>query len=272
MKQVEKENNWHLKLFSKSVLKQAKLKNLLKGLGSFENQRCLDLGSDNGVISYKLREIGGSWASGDLTEEVVSSIEGLVKEDVHLVSGDNLPFESTSFDKVVVVDMLEHVEDDKKFVDELARILKPEGQLIINAPNLKPGSLLRMFRHLIGQTDEAHGHLRPGYAKPELYQLTKEKFEFQSTWTYSKFFSEAVDTAIVFAYETLKKFKSGGEKKEDSEVSKGLVVTEEGMKTFQKQFKLYSLIYPVFLICSKLDYLVPFSGYMRLSSFKRLSS
>ena len=43
-----------------------------------EGLRCLDLGSDNGVVSLLLRERGGSWASGDLTEEAVASIRSLV--------------------------------------------------------------------------------------------------------------------------------------------------------------------------------------------------
>jgi len=266
--------DWHLKLFSKSVLKQAKLKNLLAGIGDFQDCSLLDLGSDNGVISYKLRELGGTWSSADLTADVVESIRSLVVERVFLIDGKTLPFKDGQFDKVLVVDMLEHLEDDRAFIEELHRITKVGGTLILNAPNLKPFSLLRAFRHLIGQTDEKHGHLRPGYGKKEIEEVCEELFELEKSWTYSRFFAESIDTAIVFAYETLKKLKGStkeaNKKIDKDEISKGLVVTEEGLKAFEKQFKLYSMIYPLVSLVSKLDlFLKPFSGFMRLSVLKR---
>ena len=82
---------WPLALFRRSVLKQRKLAELVGMLGETSGLRCLDLGSDNGVVSLLLRERGGSWASGDLTEEAVASIRGLVSEDVHLVGGAACP-------------------------------------------------------------------------------------------------------------------------------------------------------------------------------------
>ena len=270
------EIDWAMKLFSKSVLKQAKLKNLLLGLGgNFDNSALLDLGSDNGVISYKLRALGGTWSSADLTAEVVESIKSLVAERVYLIDGKSLPFKDAEFDKIVVVDMLEHIEDERRFISELHRITKPGGALILNTPNLKPFSLLRAFRHLIGQTDEKHGHLRPGYGKLEIEKVCAEHFELERTWTYSRFFAEAIDTGIVCAYGLLKKLKGeGSEAKENEipkeEISKGLVVTQEGLKSFEKQFKLYALIYPIVSAVSKLDLLLkPLSGFMRLSVLKR---
>ncbi len=264
-----------LKLFSRSVLKQAKLEQVSRFLGSSEGFRCLDLGSDNGVISYYLRKEGGDWASGDLTDEVVSSIRSLVQTDVSKVSGSRMPYQDREFDKVVVVDMLEHVEDEARFVSELARITKPGGIVVVNTPNLKKYSLLRGFRHLIGQTDEAHGHLRAGYGESRLQELFSEHFEYKKGDTYSRFFSESIDTAIVFSYGLLKRFK---QKKESSrlntdgepEVSKGLVVTERGLRTFQKQFRIYSYIYPLVWVVSRFDRLIPFlSGYMRIARFKK---
>ncbi len=261
-----------LKLFSKSVLKQAKLRNLLKVSGSFEEKVCLDLGSDNGVISYYLREAGGNWCSGDLTEEVVGAIRSLVVSNVDLVAGDALPYTDQQFDTVVVVDMLEHVQSEDKFISELDRIVKPGGLVVINTPNLKPFSPLRAFRHLIGQTDEKHGHLRPGYSQERLQELVGDGYSLENGYTYSGFFAESIDTAIVFAYGLLKKLKSGADKSEkQGEISKGLVVTEEGLKAFEKQFKIYSLIYPIVSIVSKLDKLLFFiPGFMRIAGFRKV--
>ena len=114
---------WALRLFRKSPLKRDKVAALLSALGEVKEKRCLDLGSDNGVVSLLLRQQGGSWASGDLTAETVEAIRGLVQTDVHLVEENRLPFGSAEFDVVVVADMIEHVEDEAAFVAEIARVL-----------------------------------------------------------------------------------------------------------------------------------------------------
>ena len=86
MAEPASQRDWALALFRRSVLKQRKLAELVRSLGPTAGLRCLDLGSDNGVVSLLLRERGGSWASGDLTEEAVASIRSLVGDDVHLVA------------------------------------------------------------------------------------------------------------------------------------------------------------------------------------------
>lgn len=262
-------NNWHLKLFSKSVLKQAKLKQLKSYLpASLDGKICLDLGSDNGVISYYLRELGGTWHSADLSDHTVNSIRSLVGERVEKIDGIKLPYSDDTFDYVVVVDMLEHVKNDKVFILELHRILKKNACLIINAPNLKRFSALRFLRNLIGQTDEAHGHLRPGYGLRELYGVLENSFFLEQSKTYSRFFSEFIDTCIVFAYSLI-----SGKKEEKAEggVSKGLVVTEDDLKKYEKNFKLYSMIYPLVLSFAQLDRLIFFlPGFMRISKIRAL--
>ncbi len=253
------DRDWAVALFRKSVLKQRKLAEISGLLGPTAGLRCLDLGSDNGVVSLLLREGGGSWASGDLTEEAVASIRGLVETDVHLVRGDRLPFASAVFDRVAVVDMLEHVPDEQAFAAELARITRPGGRLVVNTPHLKR-TLLRRFRHAIGQTDEKHGHVRPGYTSERLRELLAPQFELERHRTYSRFFSEAVDTAIHWGVGRLGK---GGS-------AKGLVVTGDDVAKHRKMFRAYAAIYPFVWAVSRLDALVPASGYMLIASARRL--
>jgi 2-polyprenyl-3-methyl-5-hydroxy-6-metoxy-1,4-benzoquinol methylase len=250
---------WALRLFDKSVLKQRKLAEISRALGPTDGLRCLDLGSDNGVVSLLLRRRGGSWASGDLTEEAVGSIRGLVETDVHLVEASRLPFPDQSFDRVAVVDMLEHAPDEGAFARELARISKPGGRLVVNTPHLKR-TLLRRVRHAIGQTDEKHGHLRPGYTPERLAELLPD-FAPEGHRTYSRFFSELVDTAINWGVERLGKKGS----------AKGMVVTGADVARHEKTFRAYSAVYPLLWAVSRLDALVPASGYMLVASFRRRS-
>ena len=250
--------DWAVALFRRSVLKQRKLAEVFDMLGPTAGLRCLDLGSDNGVVSLLLREAGGEWSSGDLTEEAVASIRSLVGEGVHLVNGDRLGFPDASFDRVAVVDMLEHVSDDAAFAAELARVTRPGGLLVVNTPHLKR-TALRRLRHALGQTDEKHGHLRPGYTPERLRELLLSGFTLERHRTYSRFFSEAVDTALNWGMERLGKKAS----------AKGMVVTEDDLARHRRTFRAYSAIYPIVWALTRLDALVPASGYMLIAALKR---
>ena len=179
-------------------------------------------------------------------------------DDVHLVLGDGLPFADVTFDRVVVVDMLEHVPDETAFARELARVTRPGGRLVVNTPQLKR-TLLRRLRRAIGQTDEKHGHLRPGYTPERLRELLAPAFALEGHRTYSRFFSEAVDTALNWGVERLGKASS----------AKGMVVTGDDLARHRKAFRTYSLIYPFVWAISRLDALVPASGYLLIASLVR---
>ena len=254
------EKTWSVLLFSKSVLKQRKFREITELLGETSDLRCLDLGADNGVISYLLRERGGSWKSADLDEQAVCSIRQLVKEDVFQINGISTTFNDNEFDRVVIVDLLEHIETEREFIEELFRIIKPGGELIINVPQIK-NSLLRKLRLAIGQTDEKHGHLRPGYTVEQLAVLLKDKFQIINHKSYSKFFSEFIDTLINFGLSFVKKGETSSQK--------GILVTEKDLRKYQKMFRVYSVIYPVLWVLSKLDTLLFWrSGYMLIVKAK----
>jgi ubiquinone/menaquinone biosynthesis C-methylase UbiE len=251
--------DWAKALFGRSVLKQRKLAEVVSMIGPTAGLRCLDLGSDNGVVSLLLRERGGTWASGDLTDEAVASIRSLVGEDVRLVSGDHLPFPTATFDRVAVVDMLEHVPDEDAFAAELARVTKPGGRLVVNTPHLKH-TALRRLRHSLGQSDEEHGHLRPGYTPQRVAELFAPAFTLESHRTYSRFFSEAVDTGLNWGLERLGKKSS----------AKGIVVTADDLARNRTTFRAYSAIYPLVWAVTRLDAVVPAPGYMLIASLRRV--
>ncbi len=251
---------WAEALFRRSVAKQRKLAEVTRQLGPTEGRRCLDLGSDNGVISLLLRRRGGRWASADLTPETVEAIRSLVGDDVHLLEGGRLPFADGEFDAVAVVDMLEHVADEGAFVRELARVTRTGGRLVVNTPHLKR-TALRRLRHRLGLTDQDHGHLRAGYTAEGLAALLGAAgFHLEGTRTYSRFFSELVDTGINWGVARLGKKGS----------AKGMVVTTGDVARHRALFQAWSLAYPAVWAVSRLDALVPASGYMLVASATRL--
>lgn len=248
--------DWALALFKRSVLKQAKYAQIIRMLGDTKGKRCLDIGADNGVISLLLRQRGGSWASADLTPAAVESIRSLVGEDVHQIDGRSTPFADQEFDAVVIVDLLEHIATEPEFIAELRRVLKPGGILIVNVPHLQGWSLLNPLRHALGLSDQWHGHLRPGYSRERLIALLGGDFTVLASRTYSKTFSELIDTALNFGY-VIKQRRQGGQATSD----KGVVVTQADWPG-GRESALLGMAYPVLKLISWLDHLLLFfRGY-----------
>ena len=247
--------DWPIRLFKRSVLKQRKFKEVTAMLGPTGGLTCLDIGGDNGVISYLLRQRGGVWMSADLDTQSVQAIRELVKTDVYQLDGNCAQFQTNTFHRVAIVDYLEHIPDDAAFLADLHRVMKPGGMVVINVPHIKKG-VLRSLRMALGQTDQKHGHLRPGYTIDSIKQTMDGFFICEEFSTYSKFFSELIDTLIVYSVSLLQKDKQGQSKK-------GLFVTGKDIKEYQNMFRVYSLIYPFVWLVSKLDRLLFFtSGYM----------
>lgn len=101
-------------------------------LGGAPPCRALDLAAGRGELSQKLVDLGH-----DVT--AVERYTPQFEADVPLVDADlnqRWPFEDGSFDAATAVEILEHVENPRFFLRELARVLKPRGVAIVSTPNL----------------------------------------------------------------------------------------------------------------------------------------
>jgi SAM-dependent methyltransferase len=256
------EDNWPVRLFNKSVLKQKKYNEMINALGPTEGKHILEVGSDNGVFSFLFRQRGGEWKSAELDERSIKAIKELVGTDVYRIAdGKPLPFIDDEFDCVLIVDIIEHLHDDQGFIDEVYRVLKPEGLLIVNAPTVKSDSLLTKLRNLAGLTDDVHGHVRPGYTFNDLQRLLDDRFTLETYRTHTKFFSKFTDTAMVVVISLLKR----GKKEKTS--GRGILVTGTDLKSYESMFRVYSIIYPFVRLISRLDILLYFwSGYMLIAT------
>ena len=80
-----------------------------------------------------------------------------------------LPFEDELFDYVVSFQVIEHIRNDRRFVSEVLRVLKPGGKFIVTTPH-KSMSLTRNPWHVREyNADELRNLLECNFSKVEAY-------------------------------------------------------------------------------------------------------
>jgi len=182
----------YVHLFRKSVPLRVRLHEVIRALGSTEQETCLDVGSENGMLNHLLRARGGVWHSVATNREAEEAIRAVVKENVHLVEDRNLPFKKRSFDAVVVFDFLKGNELDESFIADCHRMLKPNGRLVVNVAHYKPFTPVRPLKTMLKLSEEG----RRGYTESELFRILKDGFNVNNMRSYSRFFVEIVDMLI----------------------------------------------------------------------------
>ena len=99
----------------------------------------LELGCGEGRGVELLAPIATSFTAIDKISEVVDQLDRKFP-DYTFKKGSFPPLdgtESNSFDTIVSFQVIEHIKDDRKFLEEMWRVLKPGGKAIITTPNIK---------------------------------------------------------------------------------------------------------------------------------------
>ncbi|RKX92288.1 MAG: hypothetical protein DRP84_10255 [Spirochaetes bacterium] len=79
-----------------------------------------------------------------------------------LIKGDvnNIPISDNTFDVVFSTGLLEHFSEPKKIVNEMARVLKQGGLLIIQIPNFHTGSLMWLIEDILFRRGMSETHFK----------------------------------------------------------------------------------------------------------------
>lgn len=102
----------------------------------FKDKRVLEIGLGQGADAEQIIRRGAHWSGLDLTQEAVDRTEMRLKirnlpfEEIKQGSALGIPFEDNSFDMVFSHGVLHHIPEIKIAQKEIARILKPDGELI----------------------------------------------------------------------------------------------------------------------------------------------
>jgi len=250
---------WQLQVFESSLKKKEKVHTILDFIENTEHKRCLEIGCEKGITGYFLRKTGGFWVSTDIDRKNVFVTKELIKENIVYFKEDAFPFSTGSFDLIIAIDTMEHIEDDEAFLRDLHRILKKDGTLYISVPSSYRSLILNKIAQKAGITLEHYGHKREGYSVENLEDmLARSKFQMTKFSFFSRFFTEGIELLINFGYMF---FLNKGEK---SKGIKGGISpsSEEDFKRHSSSFALYQKIYPILRAVSRIDIFLSFTrGY-----------
>ncbi len=130
----------------------------------------LNLGTGEGDYDPMIAGFCGRLVSCDINEQDISYAralnQGVPKLEYRGEDALNLSFEDNTFDLVISVDVIEHVGRPERMVEEVQRVLRPDGLALITFPSLDfpftydpINRILSFFTHKkIAQGAYAFGH------------------------------------------------------------------------------------------------------------------
>jgi 2-polyprenyl-3-methyl-5-hydroxy-6-metoxy-1,4-benzoquinol methylase len=144
----------------------------LAALAELPPGKVLDVAAGAGLTSARLAE------RGHRVDAIDINVEQFVPTEIECRRAnlnERLPFDDASFDGVLALEIIEHLEAPRAFVRELARVVKPGGTVVISTPNIT--SLRSKLRFVLNSEfslffdvetrtrdpfcEEATGHISP---------------------------------------------------------------------------------------------------------------
>lgn len=109
-------------------------------LTDWRDRAVLDLGCAGGFMAEAMHDRGARVTGIDPAAKAIASARAHAEQGARDIRydigvGEALPYEDGSFDVVVCVDVLEHVTDLGKVLDEVGRVLRPGGLFLFDTIN-----------------------------------------------------------------------------------------------------------------------------------------
>lgn len=149
------------------------------------NKVVLDIASGSGYGSSHLSMSAKKVYGVDVDADAIKySQKNYSSKNVSFMLGDgtNIPLDDNSVDVVISFETIEHIEDYTKFMEEVKRVLKDDGIMILSTPND------------IEFPESNHFHIHE-FERRELERLVSKYFSntesyFQGTWLYNALLNE----------------------------------------------------------------------------------
>lgn len=117
---------------------------MLPLLGDVIKKKILDVGAGTGRLSLQLFKAGAEVIALDMSNSMLKKLRAKNKQ-IQIVIGDaeNLPFENESFDIVIAAFLVVHLQNPRRFFDEVYRVLKDDGIFLFTNINQKEAPLVK---------------------------------------------------------------------------------------------------------------------------------
>ena len=112
---------------------------LIESLKDIKEGKVLDVGSERYGNRFLLNNFKGEYITVDIDRKANPDV---------IASVEDLPFKDNNFDIILCLEVLEHVKVPEKAINEMRRVLKKNGKLIISIPFLTPIHMEEDYRRL----------------------------------------------------------------------------------------------------------------------------
>jgi len=190
-----------------------RLRKVIKELSNYNCEKILDVGCGDGNFSVLLKEACNAKELYGI-EISKKGVESARKKGVKCyqldIDEEDFPFENDYFDAIFAGEIIEHLYDPDHLLDEVYRVLKPEGVFILTTPNLssiynrislflgfQPFHMGVSLRYNIGHiinTDGVHGkdHIRLFTLRSLLYLVKIHNFYVEKIYgTYAELLGDS---------------------------------------------------------------------------------
>ncbi len=122
------------------AMAQPRLSFVARHAVALDGKRVLDVGAGGGFLSVELAQRGAHVTALDLAPRALmaartEAARRMLALSAVAASAEAVPLRDAAFDLVICTDVLPHIVDKKLVLDELARLVKPRGQLFVATMN-----------------------------------------------------------------------------------------------------------------------------------------
>ncbi|MCU1719257.1 class I SAM-dependent methyltransferase [Pseudomonas sp. 5P_3.1_Bac2] len=114
---------------------------LFEGFPITPQDTVLDIGCGNGPYANFCASLGAEIIVADIDADKVAAVEALLKDSAArsvtglVTDAKPIPLKDASVNRVVAMEVLEHVEDPTQFMSELVRVAKPGSLFLLTVPD-----------------------------------------------------------------------------------------------------------------------------------------
>lgn len=185
---------------------------VLELLGDINGENVLDCGAGKGSFTEQLVNKDGKVYACDIDPSRFRLKIPFKKANFN----NNIPFKNSFFDKIVSIEVIEHLENPAIFIKELSRVIKKNGQLIITTPNIQ--NVKSKFRFLFKSEfhwfqenefgNKGSRHIHPLYWREIIFLLGKynlkiDKITANRTFGYTFYYTDKDNLFKKFSYVVL---------------------------------------------------------------------